>query len=262
MDAHEDEDEEEVMTKQIKLAVGLPHYRGSCSFEHCRMWMEFGAVINESSERFKLVSFALVDECGIDRARNKCMQHAQEADADWLLMIDADTWVSDGGDLLQMISDADKIDATIAGAAVPRRNIDGQHTLMVYAAPVAGELISLTAAGIFNRAAEVEFEQIGLRTLAPVDAMATACMAINLRHAEFLDRPFFRFTNTESEDIDFCRRIREMRGGYMIVDDEGKPDVNGRRVDWHGRILIDKRIEARHLNRAPILRGLDKRYPA
>lgn len=243
------------MIKQLKIAVGLPHYQGKSSFEHCRMWLEFGAVLNESSERFRLVSFATVDECGIDRARNKCVKHALEAGADWLLMLDADTWVSDGGDLLQMISDADRAGLTIVGAAVPRRTTGSGLTFMVYDSPKPGEFVSLTPAGILARDA---FMDRIPSAFAAVDAIATACIAINMRFAQFMDEPFFRFTDIESEDLDLCRRVREMRGGWIALDDNGKPDPDGQRIDWKGLIAVDKRVRARHLNRPAILHGLDR----
>lgn len=255
------------MTKQLKIAVALPHYQGRSSFEHCQMWMQFGHTLACSEERFALVAFALIDVCGIDRARNECIKAAREGEADWLLMLDGDTWVSDGGDLLQMISDADKVGATIVGAAVPRRAIlnngvgivlgsEQGRTLMAYSSPEKGQIVSMTPASIKNGIFWPEAVGPTYDHFCPVDATATACIAINLKHVEFMDEPFFRFTATESEDIDFCRRVREMRGGWMKLDEAGRPSPWGEIQPWNGHILIDKRVRARHLNRPVILEGL------
>lgn len=256
--------ERKASVKQLKIAVGLPHYQGRSSFEHGRMWMQFGHTLACSEERFSLVSFSLVDVCGIDRARNECIAGARKGNADWLLMVDGDTWVSDGGDLLQMISDADKVDATIVGAAVPRRTLgDEGRTLMVYSSPERGQLVSLTEAHLKSTQFDDRLSIVNqaqwkswFESFCPVDAMATACIAINLRHVEFMDEPFFRFTHDESEDIDFCRRVREMRGGWMKLDDAGRPHPEGETHEWKGHILIDKRVKAYHLNRPAILEGL------
>ncbi len=62
-----------------------------------------------------------------------------------------------------------------------------------------------------------------------VDAIGAACMAINL---QLLGDAVFQFTDTLSEDLEFCRQIKEQGG----------------------KILVDTSVKTAHLGNAPILR--------
>src|SRR4249919_3309642 len=117
------------MANLLKILVGVPAYGGFVHASQIRMWMELGNTIGGSTERFELVGIVYADINGIDRARNFLLAAAMQAGADWLLMIDADTWIEFGpeeGDagfqLLRMISDAERAGATIVGAPVARRD--------------------------------------------------------------------------------------------------------------------------------------------
>lgn len=190
------------MTKQLRVGYLLPAYGGFIVSEHARMWTEFGFCAAASSERFALVLMGYRDICGIDMARSKIMDDAVEAGLDWLLMIDSDTWVEDGQALLQMISDADKQDASIVVAPVRQRRVgDGESHLMIY------------------RKGMPHFMELPRRDgLFPIDRAATACMAIHLDDiVRELDQPWFRFTPTAAEDLDFCDRVKD-RGGIILCD--------------------------------------------
>lgn len=249
------------MPGPIKIAVALPHYGGKCDSHHAEMWAAFAATAIDNRDRFQVVRFTIVDVCGIDRARNECVRRARDADADWLLMIDADTWVEDGGDLVQMISNGHKLGATIIGAAVQRRRNESDlgPTMMVYRQKLPGEVVSIPAQQLRHpgtkHAHEERLHCTSLLGVVEVDAIATACIAINMRHVEFMDAPVFRFTDIESEDIDFCRRVREMRGGWIKVGVDGKPSLTAEQQPWKGLILVDTTVKTFHLNRAVALRG-------
>lgn len=205
---------------QIKLAIGIPAYGGSVSAEHIKMWTELGFVLANSPQRFQLVSHGYVDINGIDNARNHLLKVATEARADWLLMIDADTWVeaygqgegeADAGfQLLRMISEADRAGAAIVVAPVARRKMadDGRREIMAYrrgrAPRIAGEeLIAIDSS-----------ELLSGDTLIEIDAAATAVFAVRLSAVGFAK---FQFTDTLSEDLEFCRQIK-MAGGKVFVD--------------------------------------------
>ncbi len=206
----------------IKIGFGVPAYGGKISAEHARMWLLMGHALACSEERFTcMLPVAIIDVCGIDTARNLLMT-ASLGLCDWLVMIDADTWVKDPHELLAMVSNADRANAAVVVAPVVRRNLDGSRELMVYQFMTDdGKLYSMRD------------EALGPGPTA-IDAAATACMAINMKFAEKLDRPFFRFTATHSEDKDFCLRVRAL-GGV---------------------ILADPRVTTYHLNRPAILEGV------
>lgn len=200
---------------QIKLAIGIPAYGGSVSAEHIKMWTELGFVLANSSERFALVSHGYVDINGIDNARNHLLQVATESRADWLLMIDADTWVEAYGSgpdemdagfqILRMLSEADRAGVAIVAAPVARRKMadDGKREVMAYRWNADLNLMPIP-----------DDELLAGPTLVEVDAAATAVFAIRLSAVGFAK---FEFTKKLSEDLEFCRQIK-MAGGKVVVD--------------------------------------------
>jgi hypothetical protein len=215
--------------RRIRIAFGIPAYGGKISMEHARMWFDVGHVVAASEHRFEVVMPpALVDTCGVDKARNVLMNEAVQVDAHWLLMVDADTWVKDGLALLEMVIAADRVDAAVAVAAVPRRHAGGRRELMVYDGPNGRDPVSIEALRARSAARG--------GGLVPVRSAATACMAVELRRAAPVlkgDLPWFRFTDEASEDVDFCERVQ----------------VLGEKV------VVDPRVEAFHLNRPQVLSG-------
>lgn len=214
------------MTNKLKVFVGVPAYGGQISAQQARMWMEFGNTLGGSSERFELVGMMHADINGIDRARNYLLAAAFQTGADWLLMIDADTWVEglDDGDagfqLCRMISDGDRAGATIIGAPVAKRDHTKAHEVMCYRfssisddEPIIIEPVSV--------------EELG-RGIKDVDAIATAVFAVNITK---IGETVFRMPpmiGELSEDLAFCRKIRH----------DG------------GRVMVDTRVNTRHLARA------------
>lgn len=198
---------------QIKLAIGLPAYTGQITAFAFRMWLDLGAMLRASEARFKLVQTNLIETCGIDVARNRLVAEALEVGADWLLMIDADTWHEDGSDILQMISDADRMaQHTKVGAVaaqVPKRDPDDTHLMVYRYLNEKRYPATLPSGGI-----------------ADIDAAATAMMAINLNfiREHKLKAPWFKFEwrdgdtkPFQGEDLYFCARVREA-GGVILGD--------------------------------------------
>lgn len=195
------------MKKRLNLAVGVPAYGGKLVSEHARMFLELGNSLACSSERFELVMFATADINGVDRARNFLLAGAMIKSADWLLMIDADTWVESndvsvdaGFLLLRMISDADRAEATIVSAPVILRAVakpdNSSLPMAIYSETEAGHIAVTQAVS------------------GQAYAVGAACMAINLHK---IAEAKFQFTDDLSEDLDFCRQIRGL-GGKIIVD--------------------------------------------
>lgn len=204
------------MSKVINLAIGIPSYGGMLSNFHARQWLEFGSTLGGSAERFRLVAFMTADINPVDRARNWLLANAMTAGADWLLMVDADTWVQSwasldgtsedaGFQLLRMISEADRVGTTIVTAAVVKRCLEFEEQiaeLAIYKIDPASDSISKHAPMPFTVLASLS------RHLEPIDACGAACMAVHLPRVVEADANF-KFTGALSEDLEFCRQIRE-----------------------------------------------------
>lgn len=221
----------------IKLAVGCPWFGAQVTAHQARMWLELGNTLGSSQERFKLVMFSFVDINGIDKARNELVNQAIRHDADWLLMIDADTWVEgvDGDDagfyLLRMISEADRAGASVVVAPVVRRTLgpdetsSDPHEIMVYQTVEDSKPF-----GRNDGLKPLWFSDLA-KPFTEIDAAATAVMAINLNKTIEMN---FSFTDKLSEDLHFCAQVRAK----------------------NGKILVDKRVRTGHLSRqAPLYVG-------
>lgn len=200
----------------LKLAVGIPAYNGLVNSAHARMWTEFGNVVGASNERFRLTMFGIADVNPVDRARNQLVAKAMLHSSDWLFMIDADTWVEHFNDedagfqILRMISDAHRADAAIVSAAVVLRStVAVDLKLAIYDQPGEdGKHTPLPCKWLLEQR----------RALGPAWAVGAACCALNL-HKVAEAKAEYRFTDKLSEDLDYCRQIREKHGMQSIMVD-------------------------------------------
>lgn len=199
----------------IRLALAIPAYKDTITAKQAGMWLEIGQALAEYGNQISLAGFITVDTCGVDRARNYLIAHAMQINADWLLMVDSDTWAN-GRDLLRMIIACAARGAAVCGAPVYRRGAT-DNTLNVYRkGPINGLRVC------------DEAELAGLASIVEVAAVGAAVMAVNLRK---IGDEIFKFTDTQSEDLYFCERVR-MLGG---------------------EILVDKRVSTGHLGRTPMM---------
>jgi len=189
----------------IKIAVGIPAYGGRVAVGQAKQWLAFGAAMHKaiSIGHADFTTFITMDVCGVDRARNFLLAHAMAQGADWLLMVDADTWTDNGGGLLAMILAGAKLGAAIIGAPV-YRSVDGKQMLNVYWREndqrVCINPRDMRAGGI------QPFE---------VDSIGSAVVAIDL-HQVPVDLSF-KFTEDVSEDLYFCDGIKKA-GGKIYCD--------------------------------------------
>jgi len=211
---------------KLRLAIGIPAYGGYISMHHARMWMEFGNTLGGSHERFELVAFDTADINGVDQARNYLFARSVTAGADWLLMVDADTWVEPSGQdqqagtdagflLLRMLSDADRWGASVVVAPVARRQatIVGDYEQMIYKAQMQREhFMDEGAPYVFGKLLPFKPEQRGL---VEIDAAATAVFAFNVQRA-VKHEALFKFAGGLSEDMEFCRQTRANEGTIFV----------------------------------------------
>lgn len=213
------------MTQPTKLAVGIPAYGDALTAHHARMWMEFGNTIGNNHERWRLSMFSTVDVNPIDKARNMLLAQAILTESDWLLMIDADTWIEGYGDedagfqILRMIADAQRKGAAIVCAPVcPRASEKGDPRVMVYRT-VSRTLLVDSDPPPEPYSVTLEMlcmNELDGRALVEIDACATACIAINVRLAAAYNA-HFKFNEPLSEDLDFCRQVK-IAGGKIFCD--------------------------------------------
>lgn len=189
----------------VKIAVGVPAYGGKVAVGQAKMWLAFGAAMRSAivAGHANFTAFVTMDVCGVDRARNFLLAHAMAQGADWLLMVDADTWTDNGGGLLTMILAGKQLGAAVIGAPV-YRSVDGKQMLNVYQREndqrVCIDPRDMRAGGI------QPFE---------VDSIGSAVMAVNL-HKVPADLSF-KFTEDTSEDLYFCEGIKKA-GGKIYCD--------------------------------------------
>ncbi len=208
-------------SKQLKLFIGTPSYGEKVCSRQIQMYIELGHALASFEERFVLVGTLDVDSQPIDRVRNIILSAAKQAGADWLLMIDADVWsVGDpdpfkdnaGVQILRMISEADRACAVVVGANVYRRG--GEGVMTYRESPTTGRMLPVNPPG-----------------LEPVDAIGTSLIAINILRLP--DQAEFRFADGLSEDLYFCKQVREFT----------KLKLNG------NAIFVDGRVRTGHMKR-------------
>jgi hypothetical protein len=223
----------------LKLAIGIPAYGSALDVGHAGMWCGFGIALQACSDRFTLGSFATYHINGIDHCRNLMVYDALQADCDWLLMVDADTYhfggveaIGDNGvDMLQMVMDGHRRDAALIGAPVRARKVESD-AFVVY----------LKRNDRFVLADEEYFAG----KIAAADRIGGAFTAINLNwlRAYWPVSPWFKMTHSEgkerphtvtSEDYFFCDGARG-RGGLVLCDGRFTPSHVARR-----RLVGDER---------------------
>ncbi len=200
--------------EQIRLAIGVPAYGGMIASEQITMWAEIGgALAGDPEDAISLRAIMNVDTCGVDRARNLLIDNARRVGAEWLLMIDADTWIVQGDhdpptgtQLFTMIVDAAKVDATIVGAPVQRRDGGGLTVYEYETIPSPAHLVPIDTRRVPRRFMPTELIEVG--------AVAPAVMAINLKK---IDQLRFVVTDTLDEGIYLCQEVRKL-GGKIMCD--------------------------------------------
>lgn len=205
------------MPNQIKLGIGIPAYGGNVAMQHVSMWLGMGFALASTIERFTLRMLTPVDVCGIDVARNRLVQEAINADCDWLLMVDADTWHEDGFNILQAISTADRNHDTVVIVPTPRRDNDNPH-LMIYDE-------NLKAIG----------DTLDTTKQSKVAYGATSMIAIDVTFLrQKMEPPWFQFIYRpggikpeRSEDMYFCDRVRAA-GGTVVAEGRFRANHRGR----------------------------------
>lgn len=192
------------------------------------MWLELGAAALLNVERFALTKFIYLDMNPVDKARNAALALGMQVGAEWLLMIDADTFVASapgatpGDQILRMIEDAAYEDAAVVIAPVRARDAD--RRIMAYRIEEhMTHKIDLPGTVDGAEVGIAEYRSIELgdeRKLVPIDAGATAVMAINLQKVGDAYFKFIHGTREQaglSEDLEFCRQIRAA-GGAILCD--------------------------------------------
>lgn len=201
-----------------KLTLGFPCYRGLIQDAHVAAYELLRQGL-ETSDQFQLHSFARVDCSSIAHGRNHLVHTALKDQADWLLMMDSDTYFATldrPHPTVTMLHDALNQEAATVGAGVVLR--DGSKRINV-----------------------IRDESVGYmpgpdREMAPCITVGSAYLAVNLNwiRACWPKGPWFEdvlgYDETgptrQSEDVVFCERIRK-RGGLLLADTRFTPHHEG-----------------------------------
>jgi hypothetical protein len=217
--------------KLIRLAVGVPAFGMQIDVGHGNMWLMLGHALCANEEVFSLVSFRTVSMNPVADARNDLVNAALEKEADWLLMVDADTYYEgeDAVPILQMIRDAWRAGAAAVAAPVRARGWK-EHQRTVW---MLDETPKILAPGV-QRPGEatmsVADEERYRGKLVPCLRIGAAFMAVNLHwiRGNLPDPPWFTHEpamvgprqgrlRSHGEDVVFCDMIR-IRDGLLLVD--------------------------------------------
>ena len=190
----------------MRVGIGLPAYGGTVCAWQGITWLTLGARLG-AHPNISLAMFLPVDICGVDRARNHLLKIARDSNLDWLLMMDSDVWVEGKGDLLKMIHDAEMRKASVVGPSVIMRGAKQVPMVYKFEEKASQEIIG-------QKTVEGKLFEPKAGEVTEVDAIGGSCMAIHLKRTEGC---YFAFTGNVSEDLEFCRQVRE-KGGKVLVD--------------------------------------------
>lgn len=236
------------MEKPVKIAFTLPAYGGQISANQAATWLSLGRALGEAAIDYTMI---VVDCNGVQRARNTLVAHAMATGCDWILMIDDDTWI-EGDDpgramLRMMMQGLLDHGAAIVAAPVRRRGADG---VSVYDVTDEGKLIQIGDLILKSPRCDVpkcgkivsmkdpyggyHCEEHGTVGKCDPDFIEVAAIGASIIGIDLhkIGDATFAFTDTRSEDLEFCRQVIE-RGG---------------------RILVDVRVKTAHLGMPSVLR--------
>lgn len=258
----------------IKLGIGLPAYGFHLDVGHAAMWLGVGAALLQAHDKVKLQMFNEYHINGIDLCRNTIVYDAMQAECDWVLMIDADTFhrstgangvadaIGDAGvDIIQMIRDAHRGEAMVIdyekreGHVRPIPMPPGRFTepsIALVGAPVRGRGVGDTGVCVqalksAERGDEPGYdhwctgEPMPLEDLVdkiqPVGRIGGACIAVNCNwlRQHWRQGPWFEMQH------DYRERPKNSRGeDYSICDGIYKRG---------GVVLCDGRFVPAHVDR-------------
>lgn len=232
----------------IRLAVAIPAYNSTLDVGHAAMWLGLGMALGEAQAHFELVSFANYSINGIDFARNVITYDAiTQAKADWLLMVDADTFHAGkasndlgnaGVDVLQMIRDADRGHTMSPSGLIVPLERPGTNGIAMIGAPVRSRAVDFDGFCVKGMTSD-QVKAIDAHTTPfMVRQIGAAFIAVNLQwlRDHWPEPPWFTMSHefkgkpkmSRSEDYAFCDGIHE-RGGAVFCDARFSPAHVARR---------------------------------
>jgi hypothetical protein len=203
----------------VKVALGIPAYREQVNVSHLPEVVSIVASLLATQGRMQWGGFFHVDSACVAHARNHLVYQAIEHGADWLLMMDADTFcIPQEGKLhpaIPMLLTAQAHGAQVIAAPVRRRRTESYNAAFA----AAGTWLLVEPGDFAGKVVEVQ-------------RAGTAYMAIDLNwlRSRWLLSPWFSMSFPESaeprwigEDFSFCDTVRE-RGGQILLDGRFEPE--------------------------------------
>lgn len=202
----------------MKLAIGCPAYRGQVDVNHIPQVVSIFASQLAVHNRVSWGGFFSADSACVAHARNHLVYGAMGAGADWLLMVDADTYcVPEGARVhpaIPMLLTAEAHGAAVIAAPVQRRRSKSYNC-------------SLKLADTWVLVEKQDFEG----KVIEADRLGTAYMAIDLNwlRSKWSSPPWFTMDFPKrgepawiGEDFLFCDGVRDL-GGKLLIDGRFEP---------------------------------------
>jgi len=204
-------------TKPVRVAFLIPAYNGTLDMGHAEMWLRTGVTLALAADKFELGMFGCGSFNPVAKARNSFTAAALAGGADWLVMIDADTYTETPEAIFDMIAFGIESDIPVMTAAVMGRGEEGGHPLYVQDGKGFRTLVE----------EEIRGKIIG------IERCGAAMLAINMDwiRKHWSDGPWFVHPPTgEGEDWYFTAGVIA-RGGAIAADGRFRTcHVKGRTV--------------------------------
>jgi hypothetical protein len=196
----------------MHIAVCMPAYRRQVDVGHIYQALNLAAGMVKAQTHS--LDFIHTESCSIEWSRNRLLWQAMQRGADWVLMMDADTFHAKTPDLIRMIETGEDNRAAVIASPVKMRGRIGYNVFEVDN-DLVRQADPATWAG----------------TVIPVHRIGTACFAIRAAWIKkhWPTQPWFLTQQLEGdeprkigEDVTFCDRVRE-RGGRILADGRFEP---------------------------------------
>jgi hypothetical protein len=160
------------------------------------------------------LDFINTESYSIEWSRNRLLWQAMQRGADWVLMMDADTFHAKTPDLIRMLETGQESGAAVIASPVKMRGRFGYNVF-----EVADDVV---------RHVDPQSWQ---GRVSGVDRIGTACFAISADWIKepWPNQPWFVTQQLDGdeprkigEDVTFCDRVRE-RGGKILADGRFEP---------------------------------------
>lgn len=187
----------------MKILISTPAYKNNIHARMAHSLVRATVALRKANIAF---NWDIPSSSILSYNRNKSAHHAIQDENDWLLFWDADIAVKDSDFIKEMIDEAHRHDAAVAGLPVCLKGTPKTYNF----------------ANKFTNGYENSDKMPTLTN--EVDAIGCGVMLINVPFLKKLSPPWFSFTDTFHEqpgffpeDWGFCEKVKEAGGKVIVV---------------------------------------------